>query len=47
VDYLAHLEYLGYKLHTMDGEPKDAEWIMNNVPGGWQGFYPGLLCVRG
>lgn len=46
MDYLEHLGELGYTLHTMDGEPREAQWIMDNIPGGWQGFYPGLLCVR-
>lgn len=45
-DYLGRLEELGFTLHTMDREPREPQWIMNNVPGGWQGFYPGLLCVR-
>lgn len=44
-DYLAHLEQLDFTLHTMNGEPREPGWIMNNIPGGWTGFM-NLLCVR-
>jgi FkbM family methyltransferase len=44
-DYLWMLTEHGFGLHTMDGEPREPEWVMANIPGGHTGFM-NLLCVR-